>query len=82
MPRNKCAVHRATDVVQDRSCKDHFDAYLEVEIKAFAQVDLLGEALVLPHVKRQGVVAVGVLPLAEEDGVVEAYKLTSRHSLQ
>lgn len=56
-------------------------AYLEVEVKAFAQVDLLGEALVLAHVKRQCVVAVGVLALAEEHGVVETHKLATGHPL-
>ena len=55
--------------------------YLEVEVKAFAQVDLLGEALVFAHVKGQCVVAVGVLALAEEHAVVEADELAAGHPL-
>ena len=55
--------------------------YLEVEVKAFAQIDLLGEALVFAHVKGQCVVAVGVLALAEEHAVVKADELAAGHPL-
>ena len=55
--------------------------YLEVKIEAFAEIDLLGEALVLAHVKGQSVITIGVLAFRQENGIVETHKFTSGHPL-
>lgn len=55
--------------------------YLEVEVEAFTQIDLLREALVLAHVKRQRIIAVSIFTLRQEDGIVETDELTSGHAL-
>lgn len=57
------------------------NTYLEIKVQAFAEVDLVREAFVFPHVKRQSVVAVGVFAFREKYGIVEANEFTSRHSL-
>ena len=56
-------------------------SYLEIEIKTLAQVDLFGEAFVFAHVEGQRIVAIRVLAFREEDSIVEANKLTTRHPL-
>lgn len=55
--------------------------YLKVEVETLAQIDFLWETFVFAHVESQSVVSVGVFSFREEDGVVEANKLTARHSL-
>lgn len=55
---------------------------LEVEIEAFAQVNFFWEAFVFTHIEGQSVVAICILTLRKEHGVVETHKFSTRHPLK
>ena len=55
--------------------------YLEVEVHALLQVEVLREAVVLLHVVGHGEVAVCAVTLGQEDGVVEADLLVAGDAL-
>ena len=58
-------------------------ANLKVEVKSVCDIDLSRRiAHVLPHEVTQSRVAVGAVPLRQEDGVVEAQVFPAGHSLQ
>ena len=57
-------------------------AGLEVEVQGLSEVRVGREGVVLLHEVAHGKVPVGRLPLGEEDGVVEAEELVSRHPVE